>query len=287
MSTEQQQLYSWNDLRNAIHSVGITAGDLVMMHIGIERIGIPRELENGKFPEGKINAFYKEFVTILEELGTVLIPAFSYSFCGKQEIFDPKTTPSKVGGFSNYIIQQGRWKRSMDPLFSMLGWGKLIDELFMNLPQTSFGNNCLFARLLQHNAKVCYIGGLDNILTAFHHFEYLNKVPYRYEKNFHGIVVTNTSKEDQDWTYWVRVLDARTVPTTVSLERDLLNRGIMKRIFIGNSHISGFNLKDYFDAAQEYIDKDIFSFIQEPIPLGELNRLIQDDIEKSKGVKNK
>jgi aminoglycoside 3-N-acetyltransferase len=278
--------FSFNDMNNAIQSIGVKRGNLLMTHIAFDKIGIPVEKGENKSIKSIKLILEEMLFDLVGETGTLLVPAFSYSFTGEKEKFDPKTTPSKVGGFSNYLIRQGRWKRSMDPLFSMLGSGPLVNELFANLPHTSFGHDCLFARALQHDVKVCYLG-IGNIVTAFHHFEYLHNVPYRFDKNFSGTVVTENNEEEQTWTYFVRVFDSRTVSCVDHFEKDLLKQGIMKRVFIGNSHISVFNLKDYFDTARIYLERDIFTFIQEPIPLDELKRLIQDDLEKTQGMKNK
>jgi aminoglycoside 3-N-acetyltransferase len=275
------------NFEKAIRLVGIESGDLVQFYIAADKLGRPqkRSIWNSK-----------TILEILEKIvgteGTILIPSFSYSFCGQGEKFDPQTTPSKVGGVSNYIIQQGvndqnRWKRSIDPLFSTLGKGSLVEELFHDLPLTSFGKDCLFERLLKRHAKTCMIGAGYHTFTSLHYTEWSHGVPYRFDKIFNGIIVTNKRERECNWTYFVRAMDPRTVNDPNLIHKTSLELGLLKRIFIGDADISACVHAEVDPIFRKQLDKDIFSHIQEPVPLDELKRLIQDDIEKSQGVKNK
>jgi aminoglycoside 3-N-acetyltransferase len=272
------------NFEESIRLVGIESGDLVLFHIAADKLGPPKE---------RCVWNSKTIIDVLEKIvgqeGTILIPSFSYSFCGEGEKFDPQTTLSKVGGVSNYIIRQGvndqnTWKRSSDPLFSALGRGPLVEELFRDLPTTSFGNDCLFERLIKKHAKICLIGIDLSVLTAIHHLEFCCNVPYRFDKNFTGISVNNSQELKQTWTYFVRVYDPRTAANLTRLDCDAMNQGIIQRVSIGKSYISAFDLQDILNLAKQHIDRDVFSFIQEPIPLDELDRLIREDVEKSRGV---
>jgi aminoglycoside 3-N-acetyltransferase len=270
--------------------VGIESGDLVQFYIAADKLGRPR-----KQPAWNSKTILEVLEKIIGTEGTILIPSFSYSFCGEGEKFDPQTTPSKVGGVSNYIIQiiqkgvngQNVWKRSMDPLFSTLGKGSLIEELFHDLPPTSFGKDCLFERLLKRRAKTCMIGAGYHTFTSLHYTEWSHGVPYRFDKIFNGIIVTDEGEKECSWTYFVRAMDARTVNDPNLIQKTSLELGLLKRIYIGDAHISACVHAEVDPVFRKQLDRDIFSHIQEPIPLNELNRLIQDDIEKSKGTKNK
>jgi aminoglycoside 3-N-acetyltransferase len=272
------------NFEKAIRMVGIGAGDLVQFYIAADKLGRPqkRSIWTSK-------VILETLEKIVGAEGTILIPSFSYSFCGEGEKFDPKTTPSKVGGISNYIIRQGvngqnTWKRSIDPLFSVLGKGHLVDELFYDLPPTSFGKNCLFERLLNRHAKTCFIGIGYQIFTSVHYTEWSYGVPYRFDKIFNGLIVTDEGEKECKWIYYVRAMDPRTAADLNLIEKTSLELGLVKRVFIGDDHISACIHAEVDTILRKQLDKDIFSNIQEPIPLDELKRLIQDDLEKSKGV---
>ena len=275
MSTE----FYYQDLADSLKHIGIQPDDLVLCHIGLDKIGLPTDQSEHGRP---VEMLLELFSTVIPD-GTILVPAFSYSFCGKNEVFDPQTTRSDVGNFSNYIIKYGLWKRSLDPLFSFVGRGPLIDELFENIPNTSFGHGSVFDRLVRAKAKICQFG-TSGIVTAFHHFEWKNRVPYRFDKSFHGMMKTADGILPAEWTYYVRANDPRTCSDVTRLDHVALSEGVMKRVPIGHAHISAFDLNDYFEMAQKWYDKDPFCFIKEPIPLDELKRLIQEDKAKSRRV---
>ena len=280
--------YYYQDLVDALHEVGIQQNDLVCFHIALDRIGLPLDWTRYGNPDGLLlerpAEMLLELFSAVIPTGTILVPAFSYSFCGKNEVFDPRSTRSDVGNLSNYIIKKSLWQRSLDPLFSYVGRGYLVDELFENIPNTSFGHDSVSARLVSAKTKVCQLG-CEGIITLIHHFEWINQAPYRFDKTFRGMMVTATDILPVEWIYYVRVNDPRTVPDLTRLDQIALSEGVMKRVPIGNSHISAFDLNDYFKVAQKCYDQDPFCLIKEPIPLEELEQLIREDKAKSQGVK--
>ena len=268
--------FYYQDLVDALHEVGLQQDDLVLVHVALDKVGLPiDQSEHGR----PVEMLHKLFDTVIPS-GTVLVPAFSYSFCGKDEVFNPKSTRSDVGGFSNYIIKNNLWQRSLDPLFSFVGRGPLIDELFADLPNTSFGHDSVFDRLTRYKTKVCQLG-CEGIITAIHQFERKMNVSYRFDKTFHGMMATATGISPVEWVYYVRVNDPRTVPDMTRLDQVALSKKVMTRVQIGQSSISAFDLNNYFDLAQQCYNQDPFCLIREPIPLDELERLIQEDKEKS------
>lgn len=270
--------YRSDDILQTLRDAGVRDDDLLLTHIAMDGLGIPEDIFQWKDPWQMLEHVFDEAVG---PAGTLLTPAFSYSFCGNGEIFDARSTRSKVGGFSNYLIRRGNWRRSRDPLFSMLGRGPLIEELFHELPETSFGVDSLFDRLLQRNCKVCLLGIELTVLTAMHHFEFLAQVPYRYDKPFTGIARTESGEESQTWRYYVRARDPRTEHDFTGVENEALSRGVINRVPLGGGTVSVFHLREINEMTQRQLKADAFCLIREPIPEAELKRLIVEDLPKA------
>lgn len=136
----------------------------------------------------------------------IFVPTFSYSFT-KNLLFDISETSSEVGRFSEElrILYKSKSNRTPDPIFSFVETEKssFSDNIFNN---NAFGPNSIFEYL---NNEPHYIVNLNldlPILTSqLHYIEYKVGVPYRYIKNFKGVVVDRDNiKHEIDYSYFVR-----------------------------------------------------------------------------------
>src|SRR4051795_11677478 len=73
----------------ALREVGLREGDVVFCHSSVAMLGIPAE---GLSEEAVGAAFGAAFAEVLGRDGTLVLPAFTYSYT-KGEIFDPAATP--------------------------------------------------------------------------------------------------------------------------------------------------------------------------------------------------
>ena len=64
----------------------------------------------------------------------------------------------------------------------MAGFGPKIKEIIKNLPNNSYGRDCIFDRLLNYNTYCVNIGLGSNWIPFIHHLDYLNNVNFRFNK---------------------------------------------------------------------------------------------------------
>jgi aminopeptidase-like protein len=75
----------------------------------------------------------------------------------------------------------------------------MAKQVLTNVPNTSFGGDSVFARLLKLNARLCLIG-FDLRQCAFFDFvEELAEVPWRYKKLFTGKTVRSGVRQRRGW----------------------------------------------------------------------------------------
>jgi aminoglycoside N3'-acetyltransferase len=73
-------------------------------------------------------------------------------------------------------------------------------------PASCFGEDCVYARLVDADGAICNIG-IGSHSALLHHVEQMLGVPYRYLKTFAGVSVIDGERRETEITYNVRNLD--------------------------------------------------------------------------------
>ena len=131
---------------------------------------------------------------------TIILPSFTYS----KDIYDVKTTKSKVGFLSNYILMKTRFERSEHPLFSYISIGQ-NKKIVKNIGKSAFGKDSIHARLLFKNACFLHIGREMKFgNTLIHHVEQNFNASYRFDKKFLTKVYKKKKYLGTDFKAYVR-----------------------------------------------------------------------------------
>ncbi len=128
-----------SDFTRALTELKICPGDIVCVHSQIFSLGCPFISK-----ENLLELLTEILQQMVGKNGTLIMPAFSYSFC-KKELFDVQNTPSDVGVLTEFFRKQKNVKRTAHPIFSFSVWGEKQEECEMRslcafLPVKS---NCL------------------------------------------------------------------------------------------------------------------------------------------------
>ncbi len=244
--------YSQADLERAIRGCGVQEGDIVFTHVGMGMLGFP---ETGKTEGAMFDAILGAYRRVLGDGGTLLVPTYSYSFC-RGESFDPDTTPSTVGSFTELFRRVPGVKRSREPIFSVAGFGPAVDALFKDLPRECFGPDCIYDRLVQVDAKLCNVGVGFRYATFIHYVEQSCAVPYRFLKMFSGDMVDGERRERQSWLYNVAVLEPECYPDLTRLERAAFERGAARKAPVGRGQVTCIGLRALDALSREGIASD-------------------------------
>jgi len=266
--------YTFDQLITALRQVGVQTGDLIFTHVDLAALGMP-ELASPNGQRRNRRALGEAICTLIDaavrsvigETGTWLVPTYSYSF-GKQQIYDPATTPSSVGTFTEWFRQQAGVMRSADPMFSVAGIGPRAVQLFANLPHDCFGSDCIYDRLRQANAKIVNLGVGVRDMTFLHHVEQSVGVPYRFKKLFLGQYgpangdKTHLSKTG--WLYNVRPFTENCRPAFGKLDPVLRANGVLQAAPVGLGEVLSITCGDLFNCAAAEIHRDPWFLAQGP-----------------------
>ena len=244
--------YTKEEFKIALKEAGIEKGDIIFTHVGYAFLGKPNECNNNS---EICQLILDSFLDVLGNEGTLIVPTYTYSFCEKQD-YDINNSPSTIGPFTEFFRKQKNVIRSNDPIFSVAGIGSKVKELFEDLPNTSFGEDCIYERLRKNNGKICMIGLSLQWATFRHHIEQMAKVPSRFIKKFSGNVICNNKKCFQEWEYYVRHLNDNCLPDGRKLEKLVREHKLCKVIKIGRGEILTIDSEEYFKFGLKLLKKD-------------------------------
>lgn len=197
----KESVFSKTDLVQGLAASGLRAGDVVFVQISLPRIG---QSDGANSLAETCKETLEALLGVIGSDGTLFVPAFTLSF-ERRETFDPVNSPVLAGawGESAELAEIARRHsgavRSEDPLYSVVGIGPMAGQVLNNLPNTSFGRDSVFERLLKLNARLCLIGvGLQHSVL-FDFLEESAEVPWRYKKLFTGKAFRSGVSQRQGW----------------------------------------------------------------------------------------
>ncbi len=245
------------DFSRALLDCGVENGDTIMVHSDVSVFGKLAVAGKKDFFESIVD----QLLQSVGETGNVIIPTFSYSFC-EGKIFDIDEKNSTVGALTNYVIRHHKFERSLQPMFSVAVSGKDKNTL-LSINKDSFGKGTIFEKFHKQKGKLVFLGAPFQACTFVHYIEQVYGVPYRYLKNFHGVIKNGDKQWEDDYTFFVRKLDMNALADLDRLENYLLEKQIMKEVKLGNSRIYCVDSEDLFAEGKKLLDKDIGFFLEQ------------------------
>jgi|SRR5208283_682663 len=246
---------------SALLTVGVRPGCVVLVH--------PDAIVAAQFPampkEQRLDRLIEAIEAAIGRDGTLVIPAFSYSFT-KGEPFDVRHTPSAVGMVSERFRKLSNVRRTADPIFSFATRGPLARELCALPVKECFGAESVFAALHRLNAHIVCLGCSLSRATFVHYVETAHGVDYRYKKVFSGtMILPNSQAADCSVVYNVRDLTRKSDADLRRLQKRLENEEKSRTVQVGRSRITAVTASDLFDTAWRMLDEDPVSLIAEGV----------------------
>ncbi|EAK6286489.1 aminoglycoside N(3)-acetyltransferase [Campylobacter lari] len=249
--------YSNVDLLKTFEKLDIKKGDILCVHTELFNFGRPL-LPRNEFLQTILDCFFE----VIGKEGTLIIPTFTYSFC-KNEVYDKLNSPTKMGALNEYFRRWGGVKRTNDPIFSFAIKGAK-EELFLKDTTSCFGENCVYETLRKNNGKIMLFGTYLIGYTFTHYIEEVAKVPYRYFKNFKGILIDeNNIKHNTNIDYYVRYIDKNSSISKQQQINILKENNNFNIINFAGSHIVSLESKRYFLDTMRYLKDNPYGLLKE------------------------
>lgn len=152
-----------SDLTQAFSTLGLRAGDGVMVHSSLSSLGQVR---------GGAETVIDALQAVLTPAGTLLMPSFNHGApfeSGGSGVFDPTTTPTTNGAIPNAFWQRPDVHRSLNPTHAFAAWGARSAQYLEGHAQTlTLGADSPLGRLWQDKGYGLLIG-VDYQVNTFHH----------------------------------------------------------------------------------------------------------------------
>lgn len=246
-------------LEETLEKVGVKARDIILVHLDSTAI---RTL-SGLAWKDVFNLLKQCFLNVLGENGTLIVPTFNWDFC-KGKAYIHEKTRSQVGMFTNYILFDQASVRSFHPIYSFAAIGNLKCNILNDVPTSSFGNDSVFYRLHQANAKIVLFN-FELGSTFVHYVEQKHGVEYRYIKYFTGKVFKNNIEYEKTYDMYVRYLDREIEINFSKLHEYLISINKLYEAHINNQlHVKQFSCHDVYDAVMQKLDEDPYFLLEYP-----------------------
>ncbi len=243
------------DLHAAFRRVGVSPDEWVMLH---GDAGVAAQFRTVE-PALRLRHLIEQVVNFMHR-GTLVVPTFTYSFT-KAEDFDPDTTPSGVGQFSEGFRVHPGVQRTRHPIFSVAtigpGAGAVLDARL----DDCFGAGTVFDLLHRHDARIVCLGCEFQKVTFVHYVEQAFGVSYRSPKAFTGCVLADGRRTPLTTTYVVRDMSIQSVHDLRRLQAETLRRGVLRVSDVGRFPISAISARDFFTVASEMLGHDEYALV--------------------------
>ena len=235
-------------IHTALRKCGAADCDVLYIHTGMG-FGLPavgrKQLLGG-------------LLDIFQGLGveTLVFPTFTFSFCNN-EPFDIDKSPTPMGALNEFARKSGLGVRSADPLLSVYVIGE-DPGLTQDLSAYSIGAGSSYDRLHTCGKKTKFLFfGTDmrDCFTYTHHVEAMVRVPYRYDREFSGVVMRNGMECPCSVWLYSTYANCRLNPAPVV--HDFMEQaGMLRKVHIGEGSVCCFDEKDGYDAVASLLSRD-------------------------------
>jgi aminoglycoside 3-N-acetyltransferase len=245
----------------ALGSVGLKAGDGVMVHSALQFLGQP---------EGGLGMYYEALCVALDidvrrgtGQGTLVVPTFNFGFARGQP-FDQANTPAEeMGVFPEYVRRQPGARRTPHPMQSLVAVGALAADLAGRDTSSAFDPGSAFDRMVELDFKLLLLGADVRFTSLIHYAEQRMQVPYRYWKEFTGPVrLTGRPAEVRTYRMFARDLALDPEVASAPVQKLLEEHGRWSSVTLNYGKLACCRFHDFVAAAEALLDKDPWALVQ-------------------------
>ena len=200
----------------------------------------------------------------------IWVCTFLYDYLSSGEV-DLDAGPSQVGLLSEFARNKYIHIRP-DPVFRVNIKNPAHEKLVTDLEKENricnglFGEGSLFAEILQHDGSIFWFGAPLSVMTILHYLESVLQVPYRYHKDFSGVIKWKGRSYLHESSYYVR-------PNQMSIDYDYSVRelavidGVIKKAPEGGGVCYWANARELFEYFSEKMNVNPLYLLEKPAQL--------------------
>ena len=256
ISKSREKIHA-QDFVQVFHDLGIRPGDQVFLHtrmFGFGKLNWRAKMSKEQICDSLIDAF-KEAVGLE---GTVMMTTFTQNV-HDTGAYDVEETPSEGGALTEYFRKLPDVARSEHPTHSFAIWGQ-DKEFYLSEAKSTFDMDSIYGKTLERNAWLVDWGTIFKSTTFLHLIEHKAGLPYRREST-QEIKVKTQDREYVRSIYKYRKSTRLSVDYR-AFEKDLLARGILNRVEVGDGQVMAIRAKILYDEGIKALKKNKYYFVR-------------------------
>jgi len=249
------------------------------IEIGLKKIGLKntknlfitsnlKSISKIRLPKkDKLDILLKSIKKVMGKNYTIFSPSATLNHCNKDFVFDVKNTASfEMGPFAEFIRLQKNSIRSMHPFWSICATGKNA-KCLKNVSRHSYAHGSPWSKMLELDTTQLNLGvHPSKAVTLVHHIETISGVPYRFNKEFTCKILVNNKIRTENFFLSV-FFKNHNIKKRLKLNEHFFNemKKRKKLKYYKNKlglEMWSFKMKDFFNIASRYFDKDIFNYLE-------------------------
>lgn len=259
---EEIDMYTRDDLKNAMKEMGIKPTDTLFIHSSMKSIG---EVEGGA------DTVLDAWMEYMSE-GLLMLPTHTWaSMSEEHNIYDPETEHSCVGILTNLFMKRENVVRSLHPTHSIAAAGADSKEYIKgeeNLTTPCAVGGC-YDRLRERDGKILLLG-VNHIRNTFiHSVEEVLNVPERLTEKpvlFQIKMPDGTLKESHMHRHYNKTT-AHISEKYSKLEQAFYDNGVAKKVSFGDASCILCDARGIFEVTKKVLSHQINCLIElEEIP---------------------
>jgi len=257
--------YSAAELADALRSVGIRRGSVVLVHSALFGLGVMEGVAPAQVPA----SVYEAFRDVLGEEGTLCVPAAFDDYARFGTPYDCRHSPVDrgQGAFSAFVVSLPQAVRTYCPMMAVAGVGPLAQDICHQFTGSAYGVDSAWDRLYEHDAGICFLGVRPAYAFTFTGFiQARYGVPHFYCKLYTTPIYEDGRLIPLPVTCHVRYRNPayKIAENCVPFEEHLKVRGLMRIEPVGNGSVYYLpSARDVFREGVECLKKNLFYFCKQ------------------------
>ena len=228
-----------------------------VIHSDILKVGLVK-----KYSVADNISIYLNFLSSIATSNNIFLPSFNYDFCktGKYSQFESE---SQVGALSKAFGKLDGIYRTSSPVFNFYTPDKTKIEIPPPKSSNPFDESSIFSFFQNNSSQLLFLGAPLHTNTYIHRIEEIFKVPYRFIKEFKGIIKLSDNIEyEHTLKYRVRPLVENSCTYDwPKINAELIYNKIFKEIIVGNCTCYLANISNLTKFWSLKLSNDIYYFL--------------------------
>lgn len=200
-----------------------------------------------------LNFFFQLLNKLIGKNGTIILPTFTYSWGKskiKNKIFDINKSKASTGIFPEYVRLNKNIRRTKDPMFSFIVFGKEKKKL-SEISNNSFSHKSIFDKVDKKKLKLISFG-LKKFDPTFVHYveQYFNdnykKINYRKNYELRGYFKFSSKKILGNFNCFLKIPNSKYIYNEKNIKKVLIKKKKLILINLLNNPVYIVKAADFF-----------------------------------------